>query len=102
MLFLLVACNINVAQSVSLDALQFCFEKCNELLSWMLTLYISNLSIHSCRCECSEKDVDVNLRDRFMKMRREYKPSGSGGRVSIEPSWQFCKQLRMSCSISHA
>jgi len=28
-----------------------------------------------------------------MKMGREYKPSGSGGGVSKEPSWQFYKQL---------
>ena len=28
-----------------------------------------------------------------MKMRREYKLSGSGGGVSMEPSWQFYKQL---------
>ena len=28
-----------------------------------------------------------------MKMRREYKPSGSGRGVSREPSWQFYKQL---------
>ena len=39
------------------------------------------------------KRVFKNLRDRFMKMRREYKPSGSGGGVSVEPSWQFYKQL---------
>ena len=26
-------------------------------------------------------------------MRREYNPSGSGGGISIEPSWQFYKQL---------
>ena len=39
------------------------------------------------------KKVFKNLRDRFMKMRREYKPSGSGGGISIEPSWQFYKQL---------
>ena len=28
-----------------------------------------------------------------MNITREYKPSGSGGGVSIEPLWQFYKQL---------
>lgn len=34
-----------------------------------------------------------NLRDRFMKMRREYTPSGSAGGVPIEPTWPYYKQL---------
>eukprot|EP00795_Rhopilema_esculentum_P005765 gene5765-11044_t len=34
-----------------------------------------------------------NLRDRFMKVRREYKPSGSAGGEPIEPTWPFFKQL---------
>ena len=31
------------------------------------------------------KNVFKNLRERFMKMRREYKPSGSAGGVPLEP-----------------
>ncbi|XP_065054394.1 transcription factor Adf-1-like [Rhopilema esculentum] len=34
-----------------------------------------------------------SLRDRFMKVRKEYKPSGSAGGEPIEPTWPFFKQL---------
>ena len=34
-----------------------------------------------------------NLRDRFMKIRKEYRPSGSAGGEPIEPTWPFFKQL---------
>ena len=34
-----------------------------------------------------------NMRDRFMKIRKEYKPSGSGGGVPIEPTWPYYKQM---------
>ena len=39
------------------------------------------------------KKVFKSLRDRFIKVRKEHKPSGSGGGVSEEPSWQFYRQL---------
>ena len=34
-----------------------------------------------------------NLRDRFKKIRKEYRPSGSAGGEPIEPTWPFFKQL---------
>ena len=30
-----------------------------------------------------------------MRMKKEYKPSGSAGGVSIEPSWPYYKQLQV-------
>eukprot|EP00795_Rhopilema_esculentum_P010066 gene10066-18713_t len=40
------------------------------------------------------KRVFKNLRDRYMKMKKEYKPSGSAGGVPLEPSWPFFAQLQ--------
>ena len=40
------------------------------------------------------KKIFKNLRDRFMKMKKEYKPSGSAGGMPIEPSWPYYKQLQ--------
>ena len=34
-----------------------------------------------------------NMWDRFMKIRKEYKPSGSAGGVPIEPTWPYYKQI---------
>ena len=34
-----------------------------------------------------------NMRDRFMKIRKEYKPSGSGGSVLIEPTWPYNERM---------
>ena len=34
-----------------------------------------------------------NMRDRFMKIRKEYKPSGSAGGAPIEPAWPYYKQM---------
>ena len=40
------------------------------------------------------KKVFKSLRDRFMKITKEYKPSGSAGGAPIEPSWPYYKQLQ--------
>ena len=40
------------------------------------------------------KKVFKSLRDRFMKITKDYKPPGSAGGAPIEPSWPYYKQLQ--------